>query len=165
MVVSWEPGWAHVASTAGLAQVGHGALDSARSASVEPGLQADCVPAFKGTEFPTEAGAKRVVDAVGLVADFWHAVTHVGKDVRENAAVEFACLVLAVEQELGALAKVVDVFGGGEGGELDLLFGLVIERLEVQGVDLFLAVGDHLLVEALARLAAQPALIDEVLDV
>ena len=73
-------------------------------------------------------------------------------------------MVLALKEKLGSCLQVVHLFGGVKGGEFDFLLGLVFQRLEVQGVDFLLAVLDDLLVESLARLAAQVALVDQVLD-
>ncbi len=127
--------------------IGH--LETPCSTGVQSSLQANGFPTFKGPELPTKSGAQGIVNAIKFVADLWHPVTHVGKDVCENATVKFTRLVLAVEQELGTLPQVVDIFRGRQRGELDFLLGLVFQGFQVERMDFLFSVGHHLFVKAL----------------
>ena len=145
-----------------------GHIEASRSAHASrPACESNRVPAFKGAELPPKSSTQRVVDAVGFVADFRDAVAHVGKDVRENAAVELARLVLTIEQEFGSRSRKSSTFlAAARVANWTFCLGLYSSVLRSKAWISFLPSVDHLLVEALARLAAQPvALVDEVLHV
>ncbi len=133
---------------------------------VQPFCHADGVPALERAELPAEARPKRIVDGVRQVRNLRHPMRNVGEDVGEDAAVEIARRVGAVEEQLRALGQRIDLFRGLERCKGRLLLRHVFERLEVEREDVAVAVRVlDFFVETGAGFGSQQVVADQMLHI
>ena len=127
-------------------------------------FDASRIPELERSKFPVEAEAHGAVDFNDPIRNLGHAVGGVSPQIGESRPQECARLVaflgaaFKAEQRAQACARILDVFGHVERGELWLSPGMVLEDLPVESHALvFLAFFTfHFLIEATLSFVAQP---------
>ena len=121
------------------------------------------VPGFERAELKGESPAHGAVDLDDAVGNLGNHLRRIEEEIAVKAPEELADAIRSGNQRAQALRQIFDNTHRFGGGELHLLRGMILERLAIDGVDLFLGAFADALVESLSALLAEPAALDHAL--
>ena len=92
-------------------------------------FNADGIPHFKRTQFPSKTSAHGIVDFVEFIRDFWNAMRNISKQSSACFTIKCARFVHAVEEHFHTLTQIFNGLGHFQSWEFHLLLGFIFHRL------------------------------------